>query len=435
MRAPNTVLALLLCVTANVAYADLITVNRPYHFLDSRAANDVGVTPGDRLQYGANSVVPNGGAGTSNPATAQQLNSITNVTVNRDVFWTPNSVSPNFYAGSTVDNAGLRGSWQLTFTNGTDMTVVATPTIGNVATVPYVNTVSFSEAGVTPTISWSLNGFSADTVAVRVRDLGTNVRPVGPPVANLFYQEYLPGNSTTYTFPANVFEFGKSYSIEIAPADLRGSFISGTGNTGNRIGEMFADTVRQSRAFFNYTPVPGDLPGTVYLPSGVTQPNGLPAYTFNVANVGSDTIFIDPVVAIGYDYEIGAGDPNFRSVTPPTGIGDDLFSLWLWTGTDFVESPGGLEGGVEHLFGGDGVSRFRILGIEVAAGLSPFDATAFVTGLSFVGPGSFTGTMTPLTVTVPEPSGLALLAGALLVLFLARRRTDSSRRQSIRSSR
>ena len=35
-------------------------------------------------------------------------------------------------------------------------------------------------------------------------------------------------------------------------------------------------------------------------------------------------------------------------------------------------------------------------GIETSAGLNPQDATAFITGLTFVSEGSFTGTMTPI---------------------------------------
>jgi hypothetical protein len=41
---------------------------------------------------------------------------------------------------------------------------------------------------------------------------------------------------------------------------------------------------------------------------------------------GRQTIFIDPFVAIGYDYAIGAGDPNFASVRLPN-VGDGNFDL------------------------------------------------------------------------------------------------------------
>ena len=67
-----------------------------------------------------------------------------------------------------------------------------------------------------------------------------------------------------------------------------------------------------------------------------------------------------------------------------------------------------------------GVNSFRVLGIETSAGLDPFDPTAFVTGLSFVAMGAFTGTMTPITQFVPAPATWLLLAAGGLAL---RRRT------------
>jgi hypothetical protein len=64
-------------------------------------------------------------------------------------------------------------------------------------------------------------------------------------------------------------------------------------------------------------------------------------------------------------------------------------------------------------------------GIDPADGLDPADTTAFITGLTFVGDGSFTGTQTPITEEVaaaPEPGSIALLASSLLGLLLFWRR-------------
>jgi hypothetical protein len=68
------------------------------------------------------------------------------------------------------------------------------------------------------------------------------------------------------------------------------------------------------------------------------------------------------------------------------------------------------------------VSRFRILGIEVEAGLDPLNVTAFVTGLTFVADGQLTGTMTPLTVEVPTPAAILLVGSGLLTFAVAVRR-------------
>jgi hypothetical protein len=64
-----------------------------------------------------------------------------------------------------------------------------------------------------------------------------------------------------------------------------------------------------------------------------------------------------------------------------------------------------------------GVSDFAVTGIDPAADLDPANTSAFVTGLTFVANGSFTGTMTPLTVNIAaaaEPASLTLLAAGRL---------------------
>lgn len=72
-----------------------------------------------------------------------------------------------------------------------------------------------------------------------------------------------------------------------------------------------------------------------------------------------------------------------------------------------------LLGGQLFDFGSLGVDRFEVLGIDPNLGLDPNNGTAFITDLTFVGPGRFTGTMTPITleiaVPVPEPSTWAMM--------------------------
>lgn len=123
----------------------------------------------------------------------------------------------------------------------------------------------------------------------------------------------------------------------------------------------------------------------------------------------------------------GAGDPAFRSVRRPD-IGDGQFVI-----QSFDEGAGewidlmNAAAGEEILFGPGGIRRFRVMGIEAGANLDPNDPTAFVTGVSFVASGQFTGRM---IAVVPEPSTWALtLLGAGLLSWQVRTR---SRRRSLR---
>jgi hypothetical protein len=135
----------------------------------------------------------------------------------------------------------------------------------------------------------------------------------------------------------------------------------------------------------------------VYLPT--VDPNGVgpgqPVYHFDVLDVQpAQVIFIDPPVSVGYDYQTGNGNPNFKSVLLPE-VGDNVFDLYLWNGSEYKYHVS-IGSGFNYTFPSGGVDRFRVLGIELGAGLDPNNATAFVTGLTFVSAGQFTGTMTPI---------------------------------------
>ncbi|SEM81692.1 PEP-CTERM protein-sorting domain-containing protein [Nitrosospira multiformis] len=135
-------------------------------------------------------------------------------------------------------------------------------------------------------------------------------------------------------------------------------------------------------------------------------------------------VFVDPLVAVGYDYLLDSG-PNFTSVRLPS-MGDDQFALYLWDGTNWMFDAT-ISAGTEHFFGGSGVDRFRIADIEPSAGLDPNSPTAFVTELTFAGTGPVGMHMIPLTQdvsVVSEPGTLAIIIGGLGMMgFVARRHT------------
>jgi hypothetical protein len=179
--------------------------------------------------------------------------------------------------------------------------------------------------------------------------------------------------------------------------------------------------------------LPGASPLNPLLPS-TTVNSGAPgfgsSYEFVIslapeaANGGRNRVFIDPDVAIGYEYVVNSG-PAVASVLLPS-IGDDRFGLALWNGSDWVDTTYELWAGIEFDFterlASDGLRRFRITGIETASSLDPNDPLAFVTGLTFLGGGTVSITQTALTTPVPEPSAWVMLVAGSMVVGLRKRR-------------
>jgi PEP-CTERM motif len=157
-----------------------------------------------------------------------------------------------------------------------------------------------------------------------------------------------------------------------------------------------------SRALFDYTV----SPTAPLVPINIPMVDSSGVFHFNMSVSAGVTTYIDPEIATGYIYAIGAGNPDFASVTLPI--------LPNQTDPYEIEWDGGLEtafvsGGQVFDFTGAGVSNFEVNGIDLANGLSPTNPTAFVTALTFEGAGMFTGTMTPISVNIPEPSTWAMM--------------------------
>ena len=166
----------------------------------------------------------------------------------------------------------------------------------------------------------------------------------------------------------------------------------------------------------------GDLPGSS--PSNPLLPIATDSgwqFDFNVSL--GQMYFIDPDIAIGYDYFLESG-PLFASVLLPE-LGDNAYEVWLWNGTEWVFADNVLAG--EEYTLSEGVDRFRVLGIEESVALDPLNPTAFVTGLTFDGNGAVQVLQNPivLSLPVPEPETYALFLAGLGLIVAARRRVRS----------
>ena len=163
--------------------------------------------------------------------------------------------------------------------------------------------------------------------------------------------------------------------------------------------------------------------GFIATPVELPLAGGTPGvFSFSIDVVADQPVFIDPLVAVGYTYATGAGDPLFKSVSLPLGIGDGRYTLSV--GGQTLDVGGNQIVDFTALGFAGGVAGFTVTGIETSAMLDPTDASAFVTRLTFMTSGRFTGTQTALTVdvtAVPEPGTVALWLLGLAGLAVAAR--------------
>ncbi|WP_299872933.1 VPLPA-CTERM sorting domain-containing protein [uncultured Sulfitobacter sp.] len=382
-----------------------------FHYRNRSGPNSVGFRREDRLIFGAVNVVPNGkGEDNSTPVSATETTGVAyqgDAEVQLSFF--PTTINPNQFAGGFEFNESVLGSWELEFTNGSDVLIVNTPEVGDAPAIDRVSNMRIVSGAdtTTPTFAWDpVNGVDAYTISI-YDQLSRNE-------ANFPDRIFVSGTggAQTFTLPDGFITEDGLYTIEV---QTRISRSDGTNPSGS---SQAGSAVSINRTFFDFTLT--DLPDEqeLFIPE-VDTSTGVPTFNFDNPVLAEQIQYYDPLVAIGYDYQIGAQDPFFNSFILPE-IGDDMFSLHLWNGTEYAFEQDVLAG--TEYFLGDGTDRFRILGIETGAALDPLDPTAFVTGLSFAEDGRFTGTMSPIVANVPLPASLLLLGGALGGMAFCRRR-------------
>lgn len=194
-------------------------------------------------------------------------------------------------------------------------------------------------------------------------------------------------------------------------------------------GEAISSSGQIAGVYYVTTPNGGvNSNGFIATPANTPSSSHNGAYSFDISGVNGTVTYLGPMVAAAYQYQTGTGNPNFASVVLPIGLdASNSYALSLCNGT----SLGTIAGGQTYSFASGGVSCFEVSGVT---GVTPEDTNAFVTGLTFAGSGSFTGTVDPFSGStsggggstgVPEPGTLALFGLGFLGLGLARRRRRS----------
>jgi hypothetical protein len=392
-------IALVLVATPAGATEAGPAISTEFNFSDLVGVNPIGNGPeigssdyyegGLYDQLGANSVVPSSGT----TVTATQGTFSTNV----GFIGGPGAANPNEFSQllplNEVISGGLTGQWTLTAKNGSYPIagVGTTPSLVDTSPPPPVVSVTLSGSQLAPTLNWTIPaGSTATAQTVYVWSLSP-----GSPIEAIYKGPAITASTTQFTIPSGVLQAGQVYAIAVQ-SDVDSNGLAG---------QLEARTRSFTAPF---TPTTGNFSQPVVLPSVSSTPSayGGPVYNFNTPVIANTPIAIDPPAAVGFIYDIGAGNPDFASVELPNIGSSNPYDIYTWNGSKFVFDQT-LEPDTVLSFG-NGVSEFEVLGIPVSVGLDPNSATDFVTTLTFEGSGAFTGTMTPI-IAVPEPSTWAMM--------------------------
>lgn len=405
VAAVGLVLAILGASPGQSSALPLSTVNpeNSHNFRDTRSLNDVGLGQGSVNQFGVD-INPPGAQGTALLIAIQGSVSV------GPRLCVGLSVDANFCGQEIPFNPSLGGAWTLTFGNGPDRLTTTTPVLGappGSPPVPFPVNVTISGSGSNPTFKWTIPvGFTPDAIRLVVFD------KTAPSLANgmkdVVHVQAFGGDAREYTVPTllssgQTLKEGNNYSLMLQVVETRGHVPLVGANA------PLGPIANRSSSFFDFAVLEASAPPQVLLPTVGPAPDpgtGFgPTYHFTATVRAGEQMFIDPVVAIGYKYATGIGDPNFASVTLPE-VGDNLYNLSFLEGPNLMQVI--LGANAQFLFPLGGVNAFDVTGIEKSAMLDPRNVTAFITGLTFVSDGSFTGTMTPLIAPTPEPTTMFL---------------------------
>ncbi|HFE37913.1 MAG TPA: PEP-CTERM sorting domain-containing protein [Gammaproteobacteria bacterium] len=129
-------------------------------------------------------------------------------------------------------------------------------------------------------------------------------------------------------------------------------------------------------------------------------------------------IFVDPIIAVGYEYSVSGSTVTSVLIPQILPNGDGDFTIVI-DGISYTLTAGVIFDILTETGNANGVSSFKILDIDTTEALDPADALAFNTGLTFLNAGTVNVTQTPITVNtsannVPEPGTLLLILLGLL---------------------
>ena len=182
------------------------------------------------------------------------------------------------------------------------------------------------------------------------------------------------------------------------------------------LAETVSETTFQFRSHIIRADPAGSTPDFSLQPIANPSP-GLFEFELDIINnLGvSAPIYLDPIVATGFEYSIGAGGEHFASILIPEALpnGDDSFIVEFEGLTETVIA--GEPFSFTNVFS-DGVSEFTINGIDISEGVDPNQP--FLSGVTFVN-GGFSSVLSMNALTfdtdgggdpapIPEPSTLVL---------------------------